>query len=310
MTLDPETRNGYFISAEMKKIWAVEMELLKKLLEVCEKYNLRIFAEGGTLLGAVREHGFIPWDDDIDMAMLRDDYDKLQAIAKDEFKSPFFFQSGYTDEFSNGFTRIRMDGTAAILPQSVWHKCHQGIFIDLFPLDVVPDNEKELDRFVKEKIEKKERLTHYCNNYFSILNWKYNWYLFRIKLEIRKNGFYKIFGEYDRFIKQYWNTDNHRVSLISWLYSPVYLREKSWYFKQIKMPFEDIMIPVPYNYDYVLRRQFGDYMKPVKAPNMHGGFFIIDTNHSYKEYLHECRRKVRKDEWKKRWDNFKRFFID
>ena len=81
MNLEPETRNGYYISADMKKVWAVEMQLLKKLLEVCEKHHLRIWAEGGTLLGAVRHHGYIPWDDDIDMAMLRDDYDKLQAIA-------------------------------------------------------------------------------------------------------------------------------------------------------------------------------------------------------------------------------------
>ena len=92
MNLEKEIRNGYEISADMKKVWAVEMELLKKLLEVCEKHHLRIWAEGGTLLGAVREKGFIPWDDDIDMAMPREDYDKLQTIAKDQFKAPFFFQ--------------------------------------------------------------------------------------------------------------------------------------------------------------------------------------------------------------------------
>lgn len=77
MNLEPETRNNYYISVEMKKVWAVEMQLLKKLLEVCEKHHLKIWAEGGTLLGAVRHQGYIPWDDDIDMAMLRDDYDRL-----------------------------------------------------------------------------------------------------------------------------------------------------------------------------------------------------------------------------------------
>ena len=81
MNLEKETRRGYVISAEMKKVWAVEIELLKKLLNVCENNHLRVWAEGGTLLGAVREKGYIPWDDDIDMAMPRKDYDILRNIA-------------------------------------------------------------------------------------------------------------------------------------------------------------------------------------------------------------------------------------
>ena len=149
MNLESETRKGYLISAKMKKVWAVEMELLKKLLEVCEKYHLRIWAEGGTLLGTIRHHGYIPWDDDIDMAMLREDYDKLQAIAKEEFKTPYFFQSGYTDLFPNGLSRIRKDGTAAIMDQAINRNYHQGIFIDIFPLDVMPDDEVLFKSFVK-----------------------------------------------------------------------------------------------------------------------------------------------------------------
>lgn len=92
MNLDKEIRQGYEISSEMKKVWNVQMKLLKKLLEVCDKHHLKIWADGGTLLGTVRDHGYIPWDDDIDMVMLREDYDKLLEIAPKEFEEPFFFQ--------------------------------------------------------------------------------------------------------------------------------------------------------------------------------------------------------------------------
>ena len=298
MNIESEIRNGYKISSEMKKVWAVEMQLLKKLLDVCEMHHLRIWAEGGTLLGAVRHHGYIPWDDDIDMAMPREDYDKLQNLAKDEFKAPFFFQSGYTDLLPNGMTRLRMDGTAAILPQSVFHKCHQGIFIDIFPLDVIPDNPCELMKFNLEKTKKKQDLLNYCQNHWSLLNLKYDWVVLRTKMKIARKGFHAAFQSYDRFIKQYAESENKHISIISWNYDKRYHREKDWYKDTIFMPFEDICIPIPSGYHYILKQQYGDYMKPVKASTMHGlygGFEALDTNKSYLEYLPEIRKKKRQE---------------
>ena len=78
MNLNEEVRNGYLITAETKKVWAVQIDLLKHLVDACQRHNLKIWADGGTLLGTVREHGYIPWDDDIDMFMLREDYERLR----------------------------------------------------------------------------------------------------------------------------------------------------------------------------------------------------------------------------------------
>ena len=91
--LNEEIRYGYTITRQMKEVWAVELDLLNKLLEVCKKHNISVFASGGTMLGAVRHKGFIPWDDDIDMMMFREDYEKLCLVAPLEFRYPYFFQT-------------------------------------------------------------------------------------------------------------------------------------------------------------------------------------------------------------------------
>ena len=76
-----EIRCGYNIKNNVKKIWAIQLDLLDHLLSVCKKYEIRIFVFAGTLLGAVRHKGFIPWDDDIDVCLLKDDYENLLSVA-------------------------------------------------------------------------------------------------------------------------------------------------------------------------------------------------------------------------------------
>src|SRR3712207_3357568 len=91
--LEEEIRCGYRVSAQMKRVWAVELDLLAKFVDVCERHELRYFLDSGTLIGAIRHQGFIPWDDDIDVSMPRKDYDKLWEIAQTEFSYPYFFQT-------------------------------------------------------------------------------------------------------------------------------------------------------------------------------------------------------------------------
>ena len=90
--LKEEVREDYTVSENMKKLWLVELDILNKLIQVCNKYGITYFADAGTLLGAVRHKGFIPWDDDIDIILPRKDYDKLLSVAKEEFQYPYYVE--------------------------------------------------------------------------------------------------------------------------------------------------------------------------------------------------------------------------
>lgn len=300
--LHEETRNGYFVSKEMKKLWAVQMELLTKLLEVCEKHNLKIWAEGGTLLGTIREKGYIPWDDDIDMAMLRPDYNKLIAISQEEFKSPFFFQCGYTEiNYPRGHAQIRKDGTTAIIASDVGQKFHQGVFIDIFVYDSIPNNDAEID-LLKNKVEDDlKELQTYCYKPYSIYNIKENFRLLKLKHKVNKIGFKQLFANFDKDLSSYDQTNCKNVSCIGFKFDfKHYLRNIHVFDQTLYMPFEYIMIPVPVGYDNILSTQYGDYMKPVKAPTCHGGFLVLDTEKSYTEYLPKLRRDRKIKSWKYR----------
>lgn len=142
-----EIRSGYRITAEMKKVWAVQLNLLAELQRVCGKYGLHFWLDSGSLLGAVRHKGYIPWDDDIDVIMFREEYDRLVEVAQKEFLAPFIFQTAYTEQnFVRGHAQMRNMETTAIIPIEINKKFNQGIFIDIFVLDGVCDNQETIDR--------------------------------------------------------------------------------------------------------------------------------------------------------------------
>lgn len=148
--LEDEIRCDYLVKAKQKRVWQKELEILVKIQEICKKYNITYFAEGGTLLGAVRHKGFIPWDDDIDISMRRDDYNRFLEIAKKEIKYPLFVQSFETERrFAFDMIKIRNTETTAYTPNEACNECNKGIFVDIFPVDNEPDD---------DSIRKKENL--------------------------------------------------------------------------------------------------------------------------------------------------------
>lgn len=120
----------------LERLHHKEVEILKEFDRICCKYNLRYYLIAGSLLGAIRHKGFIPWDDDIDVAMPRDDYEKFVVICKKELNSNFFLQTSDTDpNWKRYYGKLRMNGTLFVERKNEHMLHHQGIFIDIFPLD-------------------------------------------------------------------------------------------------------------------------------------------------------------------------------
>jgi lipopolysaccharide cholinephosphotransferase len=291
---EEEIRDGYLVTSTMKKVWYVELELLKKFIQVCKKYNLQYYAEGGTLIGVIRHGGFIPWDDDIDIAMPRRDYDKLLKVGPKEFSHPLFFQNCYTDRYySRGFSRIRNSETTAIALYEVKTKQNKGIFIDIFPLDNVPDNNLEFVRQQKQiKIIKK--ILSNLFEFSSYENKRIATYIkhFFVKLFFLAIPYSFIYWRLEKLYSKYSATSTAKVSLLSLDHDNVKLyRDSKDYDSFIMMPFEDIQLPVPVGYDHFLRRYYGDYMIPLIEPSYHGKL-IFDTSMSYIDYIKIHRQKL------------------
>ncbi|MEE1002417.1 MAG: LicD family protein [Acutalibacteraceae bacterium] len=297
-----EVRCGYKIDKKMKKVWAVELDLLDKLLSVCKKHNIQIFAGGGTVLGAVRHKGFIPWDDDIDMLIFRDQYDKLCEVAKYEFEEPYFFQTEFSDPGSlRRHAQLRNSNTTAILSTEKNNaKFNQGVFIDIFPMDSIVEDEEKF--YIQEKQAKNLMKTIYR---FSDLTTRYDKDCSSGIKRIIKNVLHpvldvcnsvfnieqRLYKKYEYICSKYNNEITTFVSTISVTYSDKrYYGYREDYKKEVFVPFEFLNIPIPNGFDRTLRMQYGKYEDYIVGSNNHGSV-LFDTEKSYKFYLKERENK-------------------
>lgn len=124
---------------QLEKVHKLQLQLALQVKEICRKHELNYFLIAGTLLGAVRHQGFIPWDDDLDIGFLRKDYEKFIRIAEKELPPKVFLQTWDTDKnFGLPFAKLRLNGTVYIEKIASKTKGHKGIYIDIFPFDNVP----------------------------------------------------------------------------------------------------------------------------------------------------------------------------
>ena len=290
--LKEETRNDYLISSEMKKVWAVSIDLLQKLLAVCEKHNLKVFAIGGTAIGAVRHKGFIPWDDDIDVAMPRKDYERLLEVAATEFGEPYFLQSTLTDKcfYNRLFVRLRNSNTTGISSNDGPLKCNNGIFIDIFPLDNYKDNLR-CNLF----IEKSRIQSSVAWNKYHVINMVEKSFIRRIMYFLSP---VILLGSVQKFYKKHNDKclkfQNKKYSLMGIQYVSFIGNPKRWVWPKkcfdetLWLPFEYIKIPVASGYDEMLKISFGEYMKfPPKET--WGKYHSLEFNAEidYKNYCSE-----------------------
>lgn len=290
-SLESEVRNDHLVTEETKKLWFVQMELLKELQRICKKYNIKYYAIEGTLLGAVRHNGYIPWDDDIDVGMHTKDYDKFCKVVSKELPSYYEFQHFSTqDGIGVGISRIRDKRTTgctkyeySLLARDEAYNC--GIFIDIFPMSNVAPNK------IMKRIQ---------TQLFEIPRLALSGYLEELRIKNNESNINKKALKYWRFLSKLFSYKtiaslryqllkiypySKKMGLIGFSgYKDIIIWDKKWFEETVELPFEDITISCPKGYHEFLTYRYGDYNVFIKGASLHS-FEIIDTEISYKEKL-------------------------
>lgn len=283
--LDEECSPAYRVSARMQRIWKVQFDLLRVFTALCTKYHLRYFMIYGTLLGAVRHENFIPWDDDVDVALPREDYNKLIEAAQKELSDPYFLQTPENDPdcFYGGFIRLRNSNTTGISAVDFGHHCNLGIWMDIFPLDTCMSDKKIVDKKMK-RIRFWQRLL-FAEIYENPRRIKTPWYKSKDWLLA------KIFGHAAlcRHLQQAILADTQQPSdyvAIFTHYDGAKIFEKNLFDDAILLKFGEMRLCAPKKYQRCLELSMGrDYMKypPLarRKPH-HPGIFNPDL--PYRQY--------------------------
>lgn len=259
---------------EMKTIM---LDMLVYYADFCDKHGLRYYLTGGTLLGAVRHHGYIPWDDDIDVGMPRKDYEKFRELYATEPHDPNYVYTDYHNDPTMYVSTGKMYDARTIMEEASSTGARIGVYLDIFPLDNIGDTEEEAKQFTEEALKYRKYLT--------VRTWKVNvpgrvWYkncaVAMIKLFSTHRPVIDLIKEQDKFCS---SRQGHGLNGYVGFVCPAMKQEilkGEWFASTRKMPFEGHDLTIPLNYKEVLTVFYGpDYMElpPIEKRV---------THHSYK----------------------------
>lgn len=292
----PEIKEGYFVDSTMKTMWAAELEILQVVAEICERHGLTWYAFDGTLLGAIRHEGFVPWDDDLDIVMIREDYMKLLKVLPLEVPEGFRIRSplleeGYT-EFHTCIFNSRHISTAPEFLQK-FHNCPFAVGMDIFVMDYLPRNEGER-KVQKTLLVMADRVISMARRLRDKKEVSEGDQVMTLEdcLDELKYGMEqleeicKVKLDYSLLEEEKWDDlVSHIYALankIAMIYGPEdsdafvrygswdrYQYKKEWFQETYGATFEDFMVAIPNGYEECLRVLFGDYNIRVKSTASH-----------------------------------------
>lgn len=266
-----EVRNGFYIPTAIKQGWAASLVVLDEIDRICRKHNINYFADWGSFLGAVRHGGFVPWDDDLDICMKREDYDKFRAVADIELPKEFVIHDYERKEDHQLFLARVVSNNRICFDEAHLKKYHNFPYmasVDIFILDYLyndEDKERERCREIKRIIAVADGILEGSLHKDTIdrelyfFEQKYN-----IRIDRKQGSRHMMIELYMLAEKQMARAPKEGAERVGqifpWVLKGGKGHPRKYYDNSIRVPFENTTIPIPAEYNAALRNHYGNYL--------------------------------------------------